>query len=344
MLTRLGLELTTRCNLRCRHCLREVPAAPVDFPVPLLDRVLGRAREAYATKSVTLTGGEPLLHPELEGALEAIVRHDFTFSLITNGVLLPARLQLLCRPEFKARIGHVAVSLNGADERTHDAIRGPGSYRQAMTAVLGLKSAGIPFALKYTLGTNNLDSIEAAVIGMAHLGPDFIELSHMTPTPDNVREGLMPTPAQLKESGAVVARLAQELKCRVAMSAGGWTEQTFFTCAALAMQEFYVDARGWLCFCCVLPGLRGASADGRELIADLNREDLCWGHRKLVGAIAAFQRRRIERIYDRGLTQMDHFPCLACARYFHKLDWLSSFPDAPWGLDRLEEEKDEQTD
>ena len=58
-LSRLAIELTTRCNLRCEHCLREVTDKPDDFPIELLDRVLDQAVSGYF--STCATGHGPVV-------------------------------------------------------------------------------------------------------------------------------------------------------------------------------------------------------------------------------------------------------------------------------------------
>ncbi len=85
---------TRRCNLSCTYC-NEYD----DFskPVPLetiLHRIelLGRLR----TGVITLSGGEPLMHPDLDQVIAGIRRHATLAGLITNGYLLTAeRVQRL---------------------------------------------------------------------------------------------------------------------------------------------------------------------------------------------------------------------------------------------------------
>jgi MoaA/NifB/PqqE/SkfB family radical SAM enzyme len=75
-----------RCNLSCAYCNEyDSTSAPVPTKV-LFDRIDRLAD--LGTGCITLSGGEPLLHPELEALVERIRRRGPLASLITNGYLL----------------------------------------------------------------------------------------------------------------------------------------------------------------------------------------------------------------------------------------------------------------
>ena len=78
--------VTRRCNLACGYCNEYDDFSP---PVPLRD-LLARVDHlaALKTASSTFTGGEPLLHPELDQAVRAVRRHGMIVTLITNGFRL----------------------------------------------------------------------------------------------------------------------------------------------------------------------------------------------------------------------------------------------------------------
>src|SRR3954464_447050 len=85
-----------RCNLACTYC-NEFD----DFskPVPIEDMYRRIARlGALGTSVVTISGGEPLLHPQLDDIIRRIRANDMVAGLITNGYLLVAeRIQQLNR-------------------------------------------------------------------------------------------------------------------------------------------------------------------------------------------------------------------------------------------------------
>jgi MoaA/NifB/PqqE/SkfB family radical SAM enzyme len=78
--------VTRRCNLACGYCNEYDDFSP---PVPLTD-LLARIDHlaALKTASITFTGGEPLLHPELDQAIRAARRHGMIVTMITNGFRL----------------------------------------------------------------------------------------------------------------------------------------------------------------------------------------------------------------------------------------------------------------
>lgn len=83
-----------RCNLSCKYCNEyDKTSPPVPTPV-LLRRIDYLAR--LGTTAVTFSGGEPLLHPDLEQLVGHVRRRGMIAGLITNGYLLTAeRIQKL---------------------------------------------------------------------------------------------------------------------------------------------------------------------------------------------------------------------------------------------------------
>jgi MoaA/NifB/PqqE/SkfB family radical SAM enzyme len=85
-----------RCNLACKYC-NEYD----DFSKPVPTEVMFRRVDKLAelrTSVVTISGGEPLLHPELDEIIGRIRRHGMVAGMITNGYLLvPERIERLNR-------------------------------------------------------------------------------------------------------------------------------------------------------------------------------------------------------------------------------------------------------
>src|SRR5438477_2613085 len=75
-----------RCNLSCAYC-NEFDSFSKPVPTTEMLRRIDRLR-ALGTTIITISGGEPLLHPELDEIIRRIRRHGIIAGLITNGYLL----------------------------------------------------------------------------------------------------------------------------------------------------------------------------------------------------------------------------------------------------------------
>src|SRR5437870_2678876 len=98
---------TRRCNLTCTYCNEYDDFSP---PVPT-DEMLRRIdRLAYLkTAIVTISGGEPLLHPEIETIIRRIRHHGMIAGIITNGYLLtPKKIAAL----NEAGLDHLQISID----------------------------------------------------------------------------------------------------------------------------------------------------------------------------------------------------------------------------------------
>ena len=98
---------TRRCNLSCGYC-NEYD----DFSPPIATDVMLRRIDLLAglhTAAVTLSGGEPMLHPDVEGIIRRIRHHGMISGLITNGYLLtPQRIRAL----NDAGLDHLQISID----------------------------------------------------------------------------------------------------------------------------------------------------------------------------------------------------------------------------------------
>ncbi len=75
--------VTRRCNLACGYCNEYDNVSP---PVPTRELLASIDRLAFLkTASITFTGGEPLLHPELDQLVRAARAHGMIVTMITNG-------------------------------------------------------------------------------------------------------------------------------------------------------------------------------------------------------------------------------------------------------------------
>jgi MoaA/NifB/PqqE/SkfB family radical SAM enzyme len=96
-----------RCNLACAYC-NEFDHWSAPVPLELMFRRIDHLA-ALGTTIITISGGEPLLHPGLDDIIRRIRRHGIIAGLITNGYLLTSdRIQRLNR----AGLEHLQISID----------------------------------------------------------------------------------------------------------------------------------------------------------------------------------------------------------------------------------------
>ena len=140
---RLVIDLTSRCNLRCAYCCffsRPDESVRTDLPPERWVDLIDEAGKNGVLK-VTLRGGEALLSPAFDAVLEAIIRNNMRFGLLTNGKIFTP--EIAARFAATGRCDRVKISLDGREE-VHDSLRGKGSHRAALAAIEAVRSAGLP--------------------------------------------------------------------------------------------------------------------------------------------------------------------------------------------------------
>lgn len=142
-LRQLFWECTLRCNLSCRHCGSDCKVATSVKDMPLEDflKVLDSiSRECDPHKvMINVTGGEPLVRPDLEKCGRAFYERGFPWGMVTNGYLLtPRRYGKLLSSGLRA----MTISLDGIGD-DHDWMRGrPGSFDRAVSAIRMVVESG----------------------------------------------------------------------------------------------------------------------------------------------------------------------------------------------------------
>ena len=96
-----------RCNLDCTYCNEYDKVSP-PVPIETLHRRIDKLAE-LGTTIITISGGEPLLHPELDEVVRRVRHHGMLAGMITNGYLLTAeRIQRL----NQAGLEHLQISID----------------------------------------------------------------------------------------------------------------------------------------------------------------------------------------------------------------------------------------
>jgi len=149
----LFIHITKRCNLHCPHCYISSTDTQLDLPASAIISSIDALIEAGG-EGLTISGGEPLLHPEIKYILSHASK-KLTVRLLTNGSLIDKEMAA-----FLAEHGiFVQISLDGSTASIHDAIRGAGSYDRVVEAIqlIQVHGAGERLNLCTTLMERNAD-------------------------------------------------------------------------------------------------------------------------------------------------------------------------------------------
>jgi MoaA/NifB/PqqE/SkfB family radical SAM enzyme len=212
------IELTYRCNWRCLICYNSKDDRGRELSADEWRRVAGELREIGALV-VTLTGGEPLSHPEFFSVARGIRRESLALVLFTNGSLVDERAADAIAALDPLRI---AMSLHGARAATHDAMtRVPGSFDAMLSGLRRLQARGVRTTLRTPLSCVNEAEIDSMTALAAELGTSYRIDPRLTPRDDGCREPLCYGP-----SDAGIARLFGRLAAggqvpRVSLEPGG---------------------------------------------------------------------------------------------------------------------------
>jgi MoaA/NifB/PqqE/SkfB family radical SAM enzyme len=312
-------HVTERCALACRHCLRDPGPKPQDLDPDLVDRVLEQAKRLYRIGHVGFTGGEPLLHPRLDAILDAVVRHGLTWHVVTSGRTFDRLLALA--PEGsprRAALTAIDLSVDGAREATHDAIRGQGSWREVMGAAAACHARSIPFSFQMTVNAVNVAEVEEVGIAAAQLGAArvFFSMTQATGTAEDARLAL--PAASWRAIADRVFRLAEVLRIPVVAAEGFPREQPLHVCDPWRGEILHVDPHGRLTLCCQHSGTPGGD---EEVAVDLAQVGLVEAHRRVLHLAQRLQRERLDAIERGGLSDWDLSPCNWCLAALGRPHW-----------------------
>lgn len=170
-------NLVRRCNLTCKHCYSI--SADKDFPGELgTDEVFTVMDDlkAFRVPVLILSGGEPLLRPDIFPIAQRAKAMGFYVGLSTNGTLIDAgNIDAIADTGFD----YVGVSLDGIAE-THDRFRRKaGAFAASLDAIRRCRDRGIKVGIRYTMTDDNAHDLPALLQLVADEGIDKFYFSHL---------------------------------------------------------------------------------------------------------------------------------------------------------------------
>ncbi len=177
----IAWETTRACPLACRHCRAAAQAEPASDELSTEEgfRLLENIA-AFASPTIILTGGEPMLRPDIYD----LASHARDLGL--HVVMAPCGLLLndeTAKRLIESGVRHISVSLDGASAASHDAFRGvPGAFEDSLRGIAAAKRAGLGFQINTTVTQHNVSELPAILDLAKALGASVFNPFMLVPT------------------------------------------------------------------------------------------------------------------------------------------------------------------
>ena len=179
-------HITNLCNLRCIHCYQNNFSKAIDLDWSGLkkvsDNILTTINQWDKTACIHLTGGEPLLKPELLLLLNDLDQQSTVeeLGIITNGLLIDR--EMMKRLSDFSKLKKMKISLDGADAETNDGIRSKGVFEKVIHNLPLIKEAKrFEILFMITVMKRNFRSLPALFKLCQDLGIDGLIIERFIP-------------------------------------------------------------------------------------------------------------------------------------------------------------------
>jgi len=185
-------EVTTACNLRCRHChasagKRQDDELNTEDGIKLLHQIAS----VPEFRMLVLTGGEPLVRPDIIELVEQASNLGLECSIATNGTLIDIGMAKRLK---QAGVCNLAIGLDGATPDLHDYIRNsPGGYKRTLQGIHACREAGICLQINVTVMKHNYQQIPEILDLADDLGAQIVLLYQVVPQGRGTGDGLQLT-------------------------------------------------------------------------------------------------------------------------------------------------------
>lgn len=154
----IAWEVTSKCNLHCVHCRSssDMSSHEGDFTTEEAYRLLDDIA-SFSKPVIVITGGEPLLRPDVFEIASYGTKLGLRMCMATNGTFVNDEV---CAKMKASGIQMVSMSLDGASAAVHDNFRDQeGAFDATLKGIEYLKKNGIPFLINSSFTKRNQDEI-----------------------------------------------------------------------------------------------------------------------------------------------------------------------------------------
>lgn len=148
---------TKTCNLECVHCYAD--AAKRRYPGELTtDEAIKMIDDlaAFKVPALLMSGGEPLVRPDIMDLAEYSIKNGVRVTFSTNGTIIDEKT---AKRLFDIGVTYVGISVDGT-EATHDKFRGKaGAYKETIRGIRNCRAAGLRVGVRFTVTGDNAEDL-----------------------------------------------------------------------------------------------------------------------------------------------------------------------------------------
>jgi len=173
-------DITSKCNLRCRHCRataswKKEGDIPFNEVISILDQLISLAPDVV----LAIAGGEPLAREDLREILEWLKKRNSStaVALLSNATLISeANIGWLSET-----VGEFNISLEGASAEVNDFVRGTGSFSKALKGISLLVKHGLPTTVRMTFFQQEEREVESLMRFLPEIGIKSFNFRYVVP-------------------------------------------------------------------------------------------------------------------------------------------------------------------
>lgn len=158
---RIFVELTNKCNLKCKHCYGEFGCINnTNLNIEDIKKMIDNASE-NGVYQFDITGGEPTLYPYLEELMEYVYNSGMLMRIFTNLTTYSEKFKKLI---FKYGVKDIVTSIDSCIKEEHEEFRGQkGCFDKTLNAIKELQKEDISISLNTMVGNHNKKHIKELV-------------------------------------------------------------------------------------------------------------------------------------------------------------------------------------
>jgi len=260
------IDITNACNLSCKHCRNNTSLNQSHLDLNSIKKVIDFGRLGNSPR-FTISGGEPLLHPELKNIIEYWINAGGNDTVITsNGLLINEKWIEYFKylPNFR-----IQISIDSLIAAIHDNFRGKkGALQNAINAIRLLKQSNISVSIRSSISPENISSMEELVKFGIQEGIDRFAIGFIIATGKAMNNNLHHTPRSKKEaieklkelrlkySDVIAIENTDPLQCHagfIELEGNHFKDELLFGGCNAGISGFYCNSIGEITPCSFLP-------------------------------------------------------------------------------------------